>query len=445
MLKIIWVVLRWVKENTWDRWFEKIVTESIKKISEHAGDVVVKRVDNAIDKKIGDKDGSPPSGGITPFVSKVRFKGLRSFDQEDADFFLHLLPGPRGQDELPESIRFWKTRIEQTDPEKTFRVGVIYGPSGCGKSSLMKAGILPHLAKQEAPPLPTNGTQSEKVSVVPVFVEATAEDTEDRLLRRLRRYCPELPPKSQLVLTLRKKKDLPAGKKVLIVIDQFEQWLHAKPDYEKTELVLALRECDGERVQCVLLVRDDFWTPLSRFLKALEVRQEEGRNMALVDRFDLRHAKRVLMAFGQSDGMLDASGRLTRQQTAFVQQSITGLAQEGKIICVRLVLFAQMVKGKPWTPATLKSIGGIERVGVTFLKETFSDRNAPEHYRRHGKAVEAILKALLPEQGTDIKETMKSKHVLLQASGYARRPDDFDELLDILARFTHELRTVHCG
>ena len=439
MSNIIWAVLGWVIENIWDRWFGKVVTESIRKIGEHTGDVVVKKVDDAIDRTFGEKDGSPRSDETMPSKPKVRFKGLRSFDEEDADFFAELLPGPRGQDGLPESIRFWKTSIEEADPEKTFRVGVIYGPSGCGKSSLMKAGILPRLTKQEAPPLPTNGTHLEKVAVVPVCVEATAEDTEDRLLRRLRRYCPELPPKSELVLTLREKKNLPAGKKVLIVIDQFEQWLHAKPDYEKTDLVQALKECDGERVQCVLLVRDDFWTPLSRFLKALEVQQEEGRNMALVDRFDLRHAKRVLVAFGQSDGMLDASGRLTRQQVSFVQQSITGLAQEGKIICVRLVLFAQMVKGKPWTPATLKSIGGVEKVGVTFLKETFSDRNAPERYHRHEKAAEATLKALLPEQGTDIKGAMKSKHVLLQASGYARRPNDFDELLDIL---NSELRLI---
>jgi hypothetical protein len=41
-------------------------------------------------------------------------KGLRSFDAGDADFFLDLLPGPRDRDGLPESLRFWKTRIEET-------------------------------------------------------------------------------------------------------------------------------------------------------------------------------------------------------------------------------------------------------------------------------------------------------------------------------------------
>ena len=46
---------------------------------------------------------------------KIVPKGLRSFDAHDADFFLELLPGPRDRDGLPDSIRFWKTRIEETD------------------------------------------------------------------------------------------------------------------------------------------------------------------------------------------------------------------------------------------------------------------------------------------------------------------------------------------
>ena len=98
-------------------------------------------------------------------------KGLRSFDAHDADFFLELLPGPRDRDGLPDSIRFWKTRIEETDADNTFSVGLIYGPSGCGKSSLVKAGLLPRLADD----------------VIAVYVEATAEETEARLLNGLRK------------------------------------------------------------------------------------------------------------------------------------------------------------------------------------------------------------------------------------------------------------------
>ena len=102
---------------------------------------------------------------------------MRSFDAEDTDFFLELLPGPRDRDGLPDTLRFWKTRIEETDADKTFRVGVIYGPSGCGKSSFVKAGLLPRLAN----------------TVRVVYVEATPEDTETRLLRGLEKACPDLP------------------------------------------------------------------------------------------------------------------------------------------------------------------------------------------------------------------------------------------------------------
>ena len=99
----------------------------------------------------------------TARAERVVPKGLRSFDGQDADFFLALLPGPRDREGLPESIRFWKGRAESASPEDTFRVGVIYGPSGCGKSSLAKAGLLPRL---------------DDAHVVSAYVEATAEDTE---------------------------------------------------------------------------------------------------------------------------------------------------------------------------------------------------------------------------------------------------------------------------
>jgi hypothetical protein len=47
----------------------------------------------------------------------------------------------------------------------------------------------------------------------------------------------------------------------------------------------------------------------------------------------------------------------------------------------------------------------------------------------HEKAVEAVLRALLPETGTDIKGHMRSHLELLTASGHNGRPDDFADLL----------------
>src|SRR5262249_8751267 len=118
------------------------------------------------------------------------------------------------------------------------------------------------------------------------------------------------------------------------------------------------------------------------------------------------------------------------EQDAFLDQAMASLAQEHKVISVRLVLFAEMVKGMPWTPATLKEVGGTEGVGVTFLEETFSAATAPPEHRYHQKAARAILKALLPEGGRDIKGNLRSRQELLDASG--SRPRDFDDLLRIL-------------
>ncbi len=364
-----------------------------------------------------------PSSDSRPL--KIVPKGLRSFDDGDADFFLELLPGPRDRDGLPESIRFWKGRIEEADPDRTFSVGLIYGPSGCGKSSLVKAGLLPRLAEH----------------VLTVYVEATAEETEGRLLRGLRKRRPDLPADRGLTETLAALRREPgrvsarsaAGKKVLLVIDQFEQWLHSRSQREHDELVLALRQCDGVHVQCVVLVRDDFWMAATRFMRELEIDLAPGRNTAAVDLFDLRHARRVLAAFGRAFGTLpEGSADPSKEQETFLDQAVGGLSQDGRVVSVRLALFAEMVKGKPWTPATLKAVGGAEGVGAAFLEETFGARTAPPHHRMHQQAARAVLKALLPEQGTDIKGNMRSRADLLEASGYARRPRDFEELLRIL-------------
>ena len=347
-------------------------------------------------------------------------KGLRSFDEHDADFFLELLPGPRDRNGLPDSIRFWKSQIEQKAPENTFTVGLIYGPSGCGKSSLVKAGILPRLSEK----------------IIPVYVEATPDETERRLLNGLRKHFPGLPgglSLQQTVLALRRRAGVPAGKKALIVLDQFEQWLHTQCGQTGAELVEALRQCDGEHVQCLVLVRDDFYVAVNRFFQQLEVPILEGHNYALVDLFDLDHARKVLTAFGRAYGKLPVSpGGLTPEQQSFLTQAVTGLSQDDKVISVRLALFAEMMKGRTWTAESLRDVGGTAGVGLTFLEETFSAQTAPPTHRLHQYAARAVLKALLPEAGTDIKGQMQPYEKLLELSGYAERPGDFRSLLAIL-------------
>ena len=106
---------------------------------------------------------------IEPAQPPAPPKGFRNYSGEDSAFFLSLLPGPRGSDGLPESVRFWKSRIESARGDRAFSVGLVYGLSGGGKSSFVKAGLIPQLDPQR---------------VRPIVLDASPDSTEARLVDR---------------------------------------------------------------------------------------------------------------------------------------------------------------------------------------------------------------------------------------------------------------------
>ncbi len=268
---------------------------------------------------------------------KIVPKGLRSYDAEDKDFFLELLPGPRRGDGLPESVHFWKVRIEQMDPDKTFRVGYIFGPSGCGKSSLVKAGLLPRLARP----------------IIPIYIEASGEETEARLLKGLRKHKPDLHADLDLRAALVAARDQIAegSHKLLLVIDQFEQWYQTRGAEPGTELARALAECDGGRVQAIILVRDDYSMALHSFMADINVKENQDENFSVVYLFDLQHARKVLIAFGRAYGTLpDDPREMTSEQNEFLDRTIEGLSQEGKVISVRWRCSSRCSRGSRGLP-----------------------------------------------------------------------------------------------
>jgi hypothetical protein len=366
-----------------------------------------------------------PLGGQDT-VDPVVPRGLGAFGEADAGFFLTLLPGPRNRDGLPESVAFWKELLESRDPDRAGGVAVIYGPRGCGKTSLVKAGILPRL--------------SDRVSAI--YLEATADQTESHLLRALIKSFPDLPgdagPAGALA-ALRRGQGPEAGHKIVLVIGQFGQWLQGAPSAGRAELVAALRQCDGVRTQALLLVRDEFWLALGRLLRDVEVRLVEGRNCVMVDLFDPLHARKVLAEFGRAFGRLPAPpAKPDADQEQFLDHSIEALTENDKVLPVRLALFAEMVKGKPWTPTTLRKVGGPHGLGAVFLEEAFGPA-APAQSRRHEKAARGILSQLLTPVGSTLRCRHLTREQMLTASGYASRPADFEEILQLLE---YKLRLV---
>ncbi len=338
-------------------------------------------------------------------------RGLRAFSRADADYFLDLLPGTRDRDGLPDSLSHWKRWvISREDSPDLQRVGVISGPTGCGKSSLVRAGLVPLL---------TDSALSN--SVTTIVVEATVDLTERQLLHAIHRRNDFIKDASlpDALATIRRGQDVEAGRSLLIVIDQFEQWLHANPDPQDSALVRAIRQCDGIRVQCLLLVRDDFWLALSRFMEAVESPLQLGCNAMMIDVFDLRHARKVLIEFGRAFGRLPMlPTTLSREQDQFIDGAIDNLATDRKIIPVQLALFAEMVKSRDWNPATLRQLGGTVGIGAQFLNESFSATYAPVSQRIHEVSARKLLQALLPDPGTEIKANRRSRTELQGLSGY---------------------------
>ncbi len=168
-------------------------------------------------------------------------------------------------------------------------------------------------------------------------------------------------------------------------------------------------------------------------MRELDVRLEQDVNYAAVDLFNTNHASRVLRWMGRAMGRLPQTlSQMTDDQSDFVRRVVSELSEKNLVSPVRLAVFAEMVRDKPWTASTLEQLGGVEGGGVAFLEDCFGRKSIHADYLRHSKAAAAILKSLLPELTSNIKGRMQPVKDLITISGYASRPSDFHELRRIL-------------
>ena len=356
-------------------------------------------------------------------------RGLKCYDESDAEFFLRLLPGPRDRNGTPESVRAWKQRLEATD-ESAARICVLYGPSGCGKSSFLRAALIPRLERH----------------VHVIRIDATERDMPDRVLRAIRSRFPDTPALGEaatVIQAVRQGATIPREHKLIIVIDQTEQWLRA-PAVCRGDLPAILRQCDGERVQALLVVRDDFWRG-QRFFSTKPVRPSRRRIVpSLICSIFV-----TPRMFSNCPGALwDSSSRSRRCAPAggFVVSSgsCRRIGEHGRVSPARLALFTQMFRTRQWHPGALKEVGGIERLGAAFLEDAFLGAGATAQHRLHEGAARNVLSVLLPESG-DVRDAPVPESELREASGYGDRPRLFAELLQVLDQNLRLLMPVEKG
>ncbi|MGI9518419.1 MAG: SUMF1/EgtB/PvdO family nonheme iron enzyme [Pirellulaceae bacterium] len=296
---------------------------------------------------------------------------------------------------------------------------MIFGPSGCGKSSFVRAGLIPRLAHE----------------IKAYYVDCTNPDLTTSLAAQLEPLTdlddehPDLP---SVIRNIRQHRDPAVDGKVVLVLDQFEQWLERCPDYSQHDLTEALRHCDSATIQCLILVRDDFWMNMSEFMRCIERKIEEGKNALSLPLFDERHAAKVLTAIGRANQCLPpATESLSRTGKRFVRDAVGSISENGKVLCVRLTILADMVNDRDWTTTNFKKTFGADGVGPAWLQLKLVD-NAKVN-RAMLPACELVLERLLPAAGAvDIKAAAVRESELKQAAEREHKARFFDVAIEYM-------------
>ena len=364
-------------------------------------------------------DPSRASSSTTSTDIKVVPKGLRSFGAGDSDFFLDLLPGPKDRDGIPRALRFWLESF--SIPGNSLPVGMIYGPSGSGKSSFVKAGLIPRLP----------------ASIEAIYVESSREATESQLGRKLEaqyglRYT-KPDDLAEFAYRIRSGKLLGENRKLLLVFDQFEQWLTHNEISLDSPLIQTLRQCDGVHVAALILVRDEFWILSQKLFEQLDETHREGENALAMPLFGRKHAIKVLKAYGQAFQAFQADG-VRKTEKTFIEEAVNNLLIGDHVICAHLALLAEMLKGRDWTTSELRSVGGWEGIGSRFLEEALNGPTTAPRVKAHSKHIQRVLGALLPDQDMDIKGSAKTEIILAQSTDTEIDSQEFSETINILEK-----------
>ena len=353
---------------------------------------------------------------VVPEPQHIIPKGLKSYDQSDKDFFFELLPGPRHLGNIPASVHFWKSRIEDKDVAHRHPLGVLSGPSGCGKTSFVKAGLLPQL----------------HAAIHVAYIDVRLEEEGELHLRirecispYLERSCDRTSQPDHMNMP----PTLPL-KRVLLVLDQFEHCFLIRQQTEITELVTILKTHAGQQLQTILVVRNDFYDLTEQFIDMVGLSFNPEDDTVHMNFFPKYHATRVLEAFGQAYRIL--GDRITRDQKRFLHEAVDGLCDEEHVVPIHLALLFEMLKGIEWKPDILRKKGGPQGVIEAFLASVLSAKNPNLRYRQHRDAAKAVLRALLPTWLEARKPPIRTFDVLVKIAGYHKSIACWHELMQIL-------------
>ena len=293
----------------------------------------------------------------TPVIAKpLCFKGMMPFDENDSDDFLELLPGPRDHTGLPESIRFWLSRLGKYTTVEQIGVGVIYGPAGCGKSSFARAALLPRLSNQ----------------VTTIHIDCSRiSSLQDAILKQIKAFGITWVG-NDLASTLNRLRQGEAtefrNRKLVLVLDQFEHWLGRRSNSDWLEIIRGLKCCDSEFLQTLLIARDDYWLSLSQFVRRLGYRLDERQNSMNLPLPNSRHTSKVLSNFLFTSGFFSQCAKQQTAQSEFVKRIVNEVSFNNRVLWRHLAVVYDSIS--EIQSHDLPAVGALEfsNLGAAYLE-----------------------------------------------------------------------------
>lgn len=325
--------------------------------------------------------------GEKPFIPP----GMRSFNETESGELLQLLPGARDIRGVPLSVVHWKNKLEfPTDcgPEREC-VHYLYGPSGAGKSSFVRAALIPQFSDQTEV----------------LWVRGSRHHLERDLQDILRqRYDLDEPSLAQNIVQLRKRPHKRDFKRLIIVVDQFEQWLTSKQRVD-TDLTNAVLHACPE-IHWLFVTRSEYWMELSEFAAEQDRPLVQEQNCEAIQLLDKESGRRALTKFGVWYGGFQ-SETLNANQRQLVDTVIDEFVQQDEYVnCARVSYLAQILSRRQiWTYKSFAEAGGLKEIEVEFLEHLFRGPKAPAHYKKLVPAIQWIIQQLLPRVDSPICET----------------------------------------
>ena len=372
--------------------------------------------DNAspISSNAGDRPSSRLSTKVTP-------QGLLPFDKTASGFFLDLLPGPHDEFGIPISIKHWLNWIEDEADSFANSVGILHGPSGCGKSSFIQAGLIPLIGQD----------------VRAIYLDFTIREPEKALLQKIISLFPFCESSPDLVSALARIKNAKNQPRVILFFDQFEQYLIDRKIDLQHPIVLALRQCNGKNLKAILLTRSEFWLKISELMGALQIPLNSAVNSRSLALLSKREAEKNLWMFGAAFGGLPAQS-LDYNQKRFLKQSVDQLAENDQVLCVRLAMFAELMRTKAWELESLESMGGVNGAIQKFLSQKICDRYSDLFQLNLHEVAMSVLRQMLPSAESETKASAKSVAELRAAIGSA----DESSIERVLGFLMSELKLI---